>query len=61
MIKKILKGLGIFLLVAIIALAAAPFLFKDKIKQLVLKSINENVVANVAFEDVSLSLFKTGV
>ena len=29
--KKLLKGLGIFLLVAIIALAAAPFLFKDKI------------------------------
>jgi hypothetical protein len=59
MIKKILKGLGIFLLVAIITLAAAPFLFKDKIKQLVLKSINENVDANVAFEDVSLSLFKS--
>jgi hypothetical protein len=59
MVKKILKGFGIFLLVVIIALAAAPFLFKDKIKQLVLKSINENVDANVAFEDVSLSLFKS--
>ena len=58
MVKKILIGIGIFLLVVIIALAAAPFLFKDKIKQLVLKSINENVDANVAFEDVSLSLFK---
>lgn len=57
--KKILKGLGIFLLITIIALAAAPFLFKDKIKQLVLKSINENVDANVAFEEVSLSLFKS--
>ena len=34
MLKKILKGTGIFLLVAIIALAAAPFLFKDKIKEL---------------------------
>lgn len=59
MIKKILKGLGILLLVAIIALAAAPFLFKDKIKELVIKSINENVDANVAFDDVSLSLFKS--
>ncbi|RXR29648.1 AsmA family protein [Flavobacterium piscinae] len=57
--KKILKGLGIFLLITIIALAAAPFLFKDKIKQLVLKSINEKVDANVAFEEVSLSLFKS--
>lgn len=57
--KKLLKGLGIFLLVAIIALAAAPFLFKDKIKALVLKSINESVDAKVAFEDVDLSLFKS--
>lgn len=59
MLKKILKGIGIFLLVIIIALAAAPFLFKDKIKQLVLKSINEKVDATVAFEDVDLSLFKS--
>ncbi len=59
MLKKILKAVGIFLLVLIIALAAAPFLFKDKIKQLVLKSINENVDAKVAFEDVDLSLFKS--
>ncbi|KIX20891.1 membrane protein [Flavobacterium sp. 316] len=56
--KKILKGLGIFVLVSVIALAAIPFLFKDKIKALVLKSINENVDAKVAFEDVDLSLFK---
>jgi hypothetical protein len=59
MAKKILKGLGIFLLVTIIALAAAPFLFKDKIKAMVLKSINENVDATVAFTDVDLSLLKS--
>jgi hypothetical protein len=59
MLKKILKGIGIFLLVVIIALAAAPFLFKDKIQQLVLKSINEKVDAKVAFDDVHLSLFKS--
>ena len=51
MVKKILKGLGIFLLLTVIALAAAPFLFKDKIKALVLKTINENVDATVAFTD----------
>ena len=56
--KKVLKIVGIFLLVVIIALAAAPFLFKDKIKALVLKSINESVDATVAFEDVDLSLFR---
>ncbi|MCO6147147.1 AsmA-like C-terminal region-containing protein [Flavobacterium sp. NRK1] len=59
MIKKVLKWTGIVLLVIIIALAAAPFLFKDKIKELVLKSINENVDATVAVDDVSLSLFKS--
>jgi len=59
MLKKILKAIGIFLLVVIIALAAAPFLFKDKIQQLVLKSINEEVDAKVAFDDVHLSLFKS--
>ena len=58
MVKKILKGLGIFLLLTVIALAAAPFLFKDKIKALVLKTINENVDATVAFTDVDLSLLK---
>jgi hypothetical protein len=59
MAKKILKGLGIFLLVTIIALAAVPFLFKDKIKAMVLKSINENVDATVVFADVDLSLLKS--
>ncbi|RBA29574.1 AsmA-like C-terminal region-containing protein [Flavobacterium tibetense] len=59
MTKKILKGLGIFLLVTIIVLAAAPFIFKDKIKAMVLKSINENVDATVAFADVDLSLLKS--
>ncbi|NHN26324.1 AsmA-like C-terminal region-containing protein [Flavobacterium jejuense] len=56
--KKVLKIVAIFLLVFVVALAAAPFIFKDKIKALVLKSINENVDAKVAFEDVDLSLFK---
>lgn len=59
MLKKILKAVGIFLLVLIVALFAAPFLFKDKIKELVAKTINENVDAKVAFEDVDLSLFKS--
>lgn len=59
MVKKILKWTGIVLLVLIIALAAAPFLFKDKIKAMVAKAINEQVDATVAFEDVSLSLFRS--
>ncbi|UGS23281.1 AsmA-like C-terminal region-containing protein [Flavobacterium channae] len=59
MLKKVLKGLGIFLLVTIIVLAAAPYLFKDKIKEMIAKTLNENVNANIAFEDVDLSLFKS--
>ncbi|NDI99286.1 AsmA family protein [Flavobacterium sp. LaA7.5] len=57
MVKKILKWTGIVLLVLIIALIAAPFIFKGKIKSMVAKAINEQVDATVAFEDVSLSLF----
>lgn len=57
MVKKILKWVGIVLLVLIILLVSAPFIFKDKIKTMVAKAINEQVDATVAFEDVSLSLF----
>ncbi|MFY0483801.1 AsmA-like C-terminal region-containing protein [Flavobacterium sp. PLA-1-15] len=59
MIKKILKGLGIFLVIALIALVSIPFLFKDKVKEMIVKAINENVDATVAFEDVDLSLLKS--
>ena len=59
MVKKILKWTGAVLLVLIIALAAAPFLFKDKIKAMIAKAINEQVDATVAFNDVSLSLFRS--
>ncbi|RZJ63414.1 MAG: AsmA family protein [Flavobacterium sp.] len=59
MVKKILKGLGIFILVVIIALFTIPYLFKDKIKEMIVKSINKNVDATVAFEDVDVSLFKS--
>lgn len=59
MVKKILKWTGITLLVLILLLAAAPFLFKNKIKEMVAKAINEQVDATVAFEDVSLSLFSS--
>ena len=57
-IKKVLIGFGIFLLIVVVTLAAIPFLFKDKIKALVLNSLNESVDAKIGFEDVDLSLFK---
>lgn len=59
MLKKILKITGITLLVVIIGLVAAPFIFKDKIKEMIAKTLNESVDAKVAFEDVDLSLLKS--
>ncbi|MFC4739133.1 AsmA-like C-terminal region-containing protein [Flavobacterium ponti] len=59
MLKKILKITGITLLVLIIGLVAAPFIFKDKIKEMIAKTLNESVDAKVAFEDVDLSLLKS--
>lgn len=59
MLKKIVKITGITLLVLIIGLVAAPFIFKDKIKEMIAKTLNESVDAKIAFEDVDLSLFKS--
>jgi hypothetical protein len=59
MLKKVLKLSGISLLTVVIALALLPFLFKDKIKSKIIESINKNVNATVALEDVSLNLFKS--
>jgi hypothetical protein len=59
MLKKILKITGITLLVLIIGLIAAPFIFKDKIKEMIAKTLNESVDAKIAFEDVDLSFLKS--
>ncbi len=59
MLKNILKITGIVLLVLLIALVSIPFLFKDKIKQMVVSSINQNLDATVAFEEIDLSLLKS--
>lgn len=56
--KKAFKIIGIILLIFAVVLVATPFIFKGKIKELVLNSINKNVDAVVAFKDVDLSLFK---
>lgn len=59
MVKKILKIVGVVLLLLVVAAFAIPYLFEDQIKVKILKSINENVDANVAFKDADLSLFKS--
>ena len=59
MVKKILKIVGIVLVLLVVAAFAIPYLFEDQIKAKILKSINESVDAKVAFTDADLSLFKS--
>ena len=58
MLKKILKIVGIVLLLLVISAFAIPYFFKDQIKAKILTSINEKVDAKVAFADADLSLFR---
>ncbi len=58
-IKRILKWTGITFLVLIIAVIAAPFIFKDKLVQLVKDQANENLNAKVDFGTFDLTLFSS--
>jgi vacuolar-type H+-ATPase subunit H len=59
LIKRILKWTGITFLVLIIAVIAAPFIFKDKLVQLVKDQANENLNAKVDFGEFDLTLFSS--
>lgn len=54
--KKFFKITGISLLVILVLLFAAPFLFKDKIKAQIDKAIADNINADVYYDASSLSL-----
>lgn len=58
MLKKILKIVGIVLLLLTISLFAIPYFFKDQIKAKITEAINEKVDAKVSFADADLSLLK---
>ena len=58
MLKKILKIIGVFVLLSIITLFAAPYIFQDQIKAKIAKAINAKVDAKVSFAEADLSLFK---
>lgn len=57
--KKILIGIGVFFVTIIALLFIIPIFFKDQIKAKIEQTINENVVAEVTFDDADLSLFKS--
>jgi hypothetical protein len=58
MLKKVLKITGISLLVLLVILFTAPFIFKGKIIKIVKEQINNNINAKADFKDVSLSFFR---
>ena len=57
MIKKILKTLGILVLIIVIALFAIPFFFQKQINAKIVAAINDKIDAKISFEKADLSLF----
>lgn len=57
-LKKILKRVGIGLLVLIAILIAIPYLFKSQIMSKVKAELNKSLNAKVDFKDVDISLFR---
>ncbi len=57
--KKALKITGIILLVIVILLAASPFLFRGKLEDLLKKTINKNLNAQIEWSSLDLSLFRS--
>ncbi len=57
--KKALKIFGFVLLTIIILLIATPFIFESQLKDMLRKTINKNLNAQVEFSDVDLSMFRS--
>jgi hypothetical protein len=58
MVKKVLKIIGVLIILLVVTLFAAPHLFKDQIKAKISEAINAKVDARVSFAEADLSLFK---
>ena len=58
LIWKIVKWFSITFLVILIAFTSIPFLFKNKIVEIISSSINKNINATVTFKETNLSFFK---
>jgi len=58
LILKIVKWFSITFLVILIVFTSIPFLFKDKIVEIISSSINKNINATVTFKETNLSFFK---
>jgi len=56
--KKVLKILGVLVVLLLIALAVIPRFYKDEIEQYIKEDINKNFNAQIDYKTLSLSLFK---
>ncbi len=59
MVKKIFKIILVLMLLLVVTLFAAPYIFQDQIKAKIAKAINAKVDAKVSFAEADLSLFKS--
>lgn len=57
--KKVFKILGVLLVLGILFLIAAPFLFKGTFEKLLKENIEKNINAEVSWTDFDLSLFSS--
>ncbi|MDU8885894.1 AsmA-like C-terminal region-containing protein [Yeosuana sp. MJ-SS3] len=57
--KKVLKIIGLTLIIILCLLIAIPFAFQSQIKDMVKRFINQSLNAKVEFADVSLSLLRS--
>ncbi len=57
--KRLFKIIGVSLLIVLLLLIATPYLFQNQIKNTVKTFLNNNVNAQVDFDDVSLSLLNS--
>ena len=57
--KKFLKISGIFIAVLIVLMMVLPYIFKDKIVEIVKEEINNSVDAKVDFDGFGLTLFRS--
>lgn len=57
--KKALKIVGFIILTVIILMIVAPFIFESQLKDLVKKTLNDNLNAQVDFKDIDLSMFRS--
>lgn len=59
MLRKVIIGIVVVLVLLVGAVAAVPFIFKDKLVALAKEEINKQVNATVDFGDFDVSIFRT--